>query len=300
MDDGFGRTAEGWLIALEGLRNPVLDAVFLAFTGLGVEGFLIPFVAIGYWAFERKTFARAAAMLIAAGFLNTWLKGYFQIPRPDVVAHVHEAGGWSFPSGHAQVASALWWGLAWMAHRVGRSSLALGLVALGFAVAASRPYLGVHYVHDVAVGLLLGALQLPLLILWVRREPELSVGWALAMGAGLLTWVLLGLDPSVAGTGAALGGAGFGLAVGLGLGGIPPVPPRGRQRAGLILVGLVGVITIKIGLGSGLKAVGLGDVLVAGFLRYAMLGYFIAHGAPRLWGALARSRSRAGGAAARA
>jgi undecaprenyl-diphosphatase len=70
-----------------------------------------------------------------------------------VAGHCPPAGDWSFPSNHATIAGALA-ATALLLHR------RIGLVAVPLAVLAafSRTFVGVHYPHDVAVGLLLGAL----------------------------------------------------------------------------------------------------------------------------------------------
>lgn len=283
MSTAFWSLADAQLEAIAALRHPVLDGVFGGLTLLGVEAFLLPFVALGYWLFDRRLFARATAMLLIAAFLNTWLKGSFRIPRPEVVSQVLPATGWSFPSGHAQVAGALWGGLAWMAGRE-RPRLATVLVALGLGVAASRPYLGVHYVHDVIVGFFLGALQIPLLALWARSGVRLGWGAGLGVGALGIAWVGFGFHPSVAATGARLVGAGVGLTVGLLLEGRAPTgrPDSTTARVRLVAVGLAGLLALKLGLGAAIDAVGLGEALAPAMLRYALLGAWIGWGAPRL------------------
>ncbi|HRE32493.1 MAG TPA: phosphatase PAP2 family protein, partial [Candidatus Berkiella sp.] len=59
----------------------------------------------------------------------------------------------SFPSGHAQVATPLWLGFAYYVRNKG---LALFYSAIGLMIALSRPYLGVHFLHDIGLGVLLG------------------------------------------------------------------------------------------------------------------------------------------------
>lgn len=61
-------------------------------------------------------------------------------------------GDWSFPSNHSAIAGAA---AAALALAVGR--LALLTVPLALLMAFSRVFVGVHYPHDVAMGLLLGA-----------------------------------------------------------------------------------------------------------------------------------------------
>ncbi|MFB6618275.1 phosphatase PAP2 family protein [Streptomyces sp. NPDC085524] len=60
-------------------------------------------------------------------------------------------GDWSFPSNHAALAGAAAVALALAVPR-----LALLTVPLALLMAFSRVYVGVHYPHDVAVGLLVG------------------------------------------------------------------------------------------------------------------------------------------------
>ncbi|MEU1689440.1 phosphatase PAP2 family protein [Micromonospora sp. NPDC005707] len=70
-----------------------------------------------------------------------------------VAGHCPPAGDWSFPSNHATIAGALAAATLLLHRRI-------GLVAVPLAVLAafSRTFVGVHYPHDVAAGLLLGVL----------------------------------------------------------------------------------------------------------------------------------------------
>ncbi|WP_406393737.1 phosphatase PAP2 family protein [Streptomyces sp. NBC_00887] len=81
------------------------------------------------------------------------------IPGVGPIVSCPEPGDWSFPSNHAVIAaaSAMTLLLTWRL---------VGLLVLPLAVliALSRVYVGVHYLHDVAAGLLLGALVAPLLL----------------------------------------------------------------------------------------------------------------------------------------
>ncbi|MEK8174643.1 phosphatase PAP2 family protein [Streptomyces sp. M19] len=64
------------------------------------------------------------------------------------------ANDWSFPSNHATIAAA-----ATVALLVADRRLAAAVaVPAALLMAASRVWIGVHYPHDVAAGLLLGAL----------------------------------------------------------------------------------------------------------------------------------------------
>ncbi|MFI5943792.1 phosphatase PAP2 family protein [Streptomyces uncialis] len=88
------------------------------------------------------------------------LKTFFDQDRPcrtvagavAPLVECPEAGDWSFPSNHATIAgaSAVTVALAWRA-------MVWLTVPLALLLAFSRVFVGVHFPHDVAVGLLLGA-----------------------------------------------------------------------------------------------------------------------------------------------
>lgn len=285
MDEAWVASAMPPLEWLESIRTPVLDALFLFLTALGTEPFLLFFVALGYWLVHRRRFAVAAGMLVAAALLNTLLKGTFRIPRPDI-SRVTEAEGWSFPSGHAQMAFALWGWLAMEQWRAGRRGWALALVALAGGIAASRPYLGVHYVHDVVVGAGLGALQVGLasvLIEGARRNPPGRTSWAiLAMTAVAL---LLAFDSSVRDSGVRLLGASVGLVGGAVLAlrqGLGRVPTALSARVALTGVGVLGLMATWLGLKLVLRSAGLDASLALAFGRYALVGLWVSWAAPAL------------------
>lgn len=83
-------------------------------------------------------------------------------PRPDDAFALSEAGGFSFPSGHAATAMAAYATLTLIAARKCGGAPRLLLLGAGavvvVAVGASRVYLGVHYPTDVIAGWLLGAI----------------------------------------------------------------------------------------------------------------------------------------------
>ncbi|MGI9328515.1 MAG: phosphatase PAP2 family protein [Pseudomonadales bacterium] len=113
--------------------------------------------------------------------LNSWLKSLLFLPRPymlDPTVQVHQpTPGLGMPSGHAQGAAALWYGIA----NFGRSLICWRLLAL-FVIALvclSRVILGVHSVAQVVIG---AALGFSVLGLCLRvREPLLA--WLRARGS---------------------------------------------------------------------------------------------------------------------
>ena len=101
--------------------------------------------------------------LLATSLNSQWvqvLKQAIARPRPSTVGDTVVAG-FSFPSGHATVAFALFGSLYyWLWNHPGilriRATLAFILLALAFMVGFSRIYLGVHYPSDVTAGFCLG------------------------------------------------------------------------------------------------------------------------------------------------
>lgn len=83
-----------------------------------------------------------------------------QRPRPPLSVRTADLTSFSFPSGHATGAICTGLGLALVLTLVVRSrwqAVTCVAVVISVLVAASRVYLGLHYVSDVVVGLGLGA-----------------------------------------------------------------------------------------------------------------------------------------------
>jgi undecaprenyl-diphosphatase len=119
----------------------------------------------------------------AAGYVAATLSGWalyglaklaFRRPRPRILPRLmHDAGWYSFPSGHATLAppvfvlGALIWSAPWPRRR--RISLLLAAVAVSLLIGFSRIYLGVHWPSDVLGGLLLGAGWAAMWVWWWER-----------------------------------------------------------------------------------------------------------------------------------
>jgi membrane-associated phospholipid phosphatase len=135
-----------------------LVAVFKVVTLAGNSVVLIVVVGALAVVFIRRGRMNDAAVLIAAlggaGVINALLKLVFQRPRPEL-AFVH-LETYSFPSGHAAVATATFTTLAFLiGRRSGRRravTVAAAATALIVLVGFSRLYLGVHYLSDVLAG----------------------------------------------------------------------------------------------------------------------------------------------------
>ena len=137
------------------LRTPELTVFFNGLTWLGYSTFFLIFLPIGYWLWDKRMFTRLAMLIIITGVLNGLLKDLFHYPRPPAQFAIDPRVGdsFGFPSGHAQVAVAMWLWLAYEIKRVWAWAAGI-LIALG--VCASRVYVGVHDMEDVLGGALLG------------------------------------------------------------------------------------------------------------------------------------------------
>jgi membrane-associated phospholipid phosphatase len=135
-----------------------LVSVFKVVTWAGNSAVLIVVVGALAVLFVRRGRVNDAAVLIAAlggaGVINALLKLVFQRPRPEL-AYIH-LETYSFPSGHAAVATATFTTLAFVLGRRsgGRRTIAIAAAAAALIalVGFSRLYLGVHYLSDVLAG----------------------------------------------------------------------------------------------------------------------------------------------------
>lgn len=152
-----------------------LDDVVSAWSTYGLLLFAVLMV-VGWWR-ARRTGAQAALTALAvpvvvgaAYVVDLLLKLVVRENRPCRTLHVAtlEAcpgpGDWSFPSNHAAIAGAAAIALYFVSRRLGTVAAVAAIL-----LAASRVWVGVHYPHDAAVGLALGALVAYGLMAVVRK-----------------------------------------------------------------------------------------------------------------------------------
>ena len=151
-------------VAVAGHRTDVLNNLAVNLTALGsapVAAIVALVAALYAVAAGRPRIVLALLWTPLSFFLDNGLKLVFQHPRPTA-AIIAIPDSYSFPSGHAVAASALYITLA-LASATGerrlrpRRVLVWGGVLIAVLVAWSRVYLGVHYLSDVVGGLLLGS-----------------------------------------------------------------------------------------------------------------------------------------------
>ncbi|MEV0324248.1 phosphatase PAP2 family protein [Streptomyces sp. NPDC050658] len=92
-------------------------------------------------------------------------------------------GDWSFPSNHSTIAGAAAVGLAIAWPRIAALTLPMAVL-----MAFSRVFVGVHYPHDVAVGLLLGAALAFVLIRLTTRPVTRVVETMRGSSTGVVRW----------------------------------------------------------------------------------------------------------------
>jgi len=271
-----------WVLAI---RHELLTPLFLGLTFLGDATFFLLLLPLGYWLVRRDAFMHGTVLLVATALLNSGLKGIFQLPRPEI-PHLVAAGGWSFPSGHAQTAAVIW---PWLAVEL-RWRRAWPLVAVLVAgIAFSRVYLGVHYPVDVVGGVAIGLLTVAVgwwlvrhpLARWEKLAPHFKASAIVAVVGVWYAALPGGIDPDSAVAGGAL--------VGFWVGDVYQrrylvfAPPQGGWRRIVTgLVGLVGAFVLRDGLGVGLAALGIAAT-VAIFTCFCLIGTWISFFGPWLF-----------------
>ncbi|MGW0534344.1 phosphatase PAP2 family protein [Streptomyces sp. NPDC003032] len=101
-------------------------------------------------------------------------------------------GDWSFPSNHSTIAGAAAIGLALAWPRIAALTVPMAVL-----MAFSRVFVGVHYPHDVAVGLVFGAL-ITYVVVRITTRPVSRVGQAMrGSSTGVVRW-FAGPGPALA------------------------------------------------------------------------------------------------------
>ena len=166
--------------AIHTWASPALTSVMRLVTELGEVYFLVSVGVLLVWRLAASGRRHAALLLVlavaGAEALDQILKVVFQRPRPPAFFGLAQPETYSFPSGHALVATVFYGVVAavFAAREPSRgrrialwTMAAVAAVVIGF----SRVYLGVHHPSDVLAGYA-GA-----------------VVWVAGVGAGYQTWL---------------------------------------------------------------------------------------------------------------
>jgi membrane-associated phospholipid phosphatase len=176
------------------LRTPWTVQAAFGLSWLGYATFIMFFMALGYWTWSKHVFYRLMVLITINGLVNAYVKDVFQDPRPDISLRLDDLVGVSYglPSGHAQMAVAMW---LWLAYEVRKPWMWVVCSMIAIGVIFSRLLLGVHDIEDVAVGAILGGASL-VMFEWIRRQqwqflerPTITVPLIAAITClALVTW----------------------------------------------------------------------------------------------------------------
>ena len=151
-----------------------LDSFLRAVTHCGDPVTLISVTAIVslvmYFLTKRKRPAAALWLNVAIAYaINTAAKFSFARSRPAFSTVLIEQGGFSFPSGHAMVSTAVYGLSAYMLSRaLPRYATTIQIIAivLVLMIGISRMYLDAHWPSDVYAGFAAGWLLASTMIRW--------------------------------------------------------------------------------------------------------------------------------------
>jgi hypothetical protein len=144
------------------------ELFFRGVTLLGSEYFYLVFIAIWFWAVDKRGSMLSLFVLIVSIVSNYWLKIIFKNPRPSVANWLSEvnASNYSLPSGHAQNSTVVW---GWVGLKKRTFWICVISIVLVGLIGLSRVYIGVHWLGDVVAGWAVGLLLL--IPLWKLEKP---------------------------------------------------------------------------------------------------------------------------------
>jgi membrane-associated phospholipid phosphatase len=306
-----------WIIAIQSLGG-WLELPMEFFTFLGNENFFFLVLPLIYWSIDAGLGLRVAFILATSNYVNAIVKVLFTAPRPYWVSSQVEPLSvehtFGIPSGHAQNSLAIW---GTIAAAVNRRWAWIAAFVVAFLVGFSRLYLGMHFMHDVLLGWLIGLILLFAFLklwdpaaAWLKQKTfgqqvmiafftsllmiVVGVVFILPMNAYVFPaeWADNALragpvpDPvSIEGVFTSAGIL-FGLAAGLAW-----VTTRGgydasgslEQRALRYVIGLVGIMVLWFGLGQVFPDGETFLPLLLRYIRYSLVGFWITGGAPWLF-----------------
>jgi undecaprenyl-diphosphatase len=163
------RTIHSW-------SSPLFDQIFLFFTTIGnVEYVLVAAAIILAYLLYKKQRLNALILLFGVGGAaasNVILKLIFHRDRPAFWHSLVTETGYSFPSGHAMMSSALalclvvlLWNTKWRLTAIVLGGIVVAMVGI------SRLYMGVHYPTDIIAGWSVS-------LAWVLVVAIIAKGWS--------------------------------------------------------------------------------------------------------------------------
>src|SRR5574341_153308 len=293
----MGAIEHGWgldvILWFQSWRTPLVANFYLIFHYLGSEEFLLAALSLVYWCIHEAWGRRLTVLFILNVWLNAGIKEAWLRPRPYRVSpqvhNVVQEMSWGIPSGHAQNATVLFGAIAL---RVRKSWLTWLVVLYVLLMAISRMGLGVHFPQDALGGIVIG---LALLAVFEWAEPRLSVRLAsmslwgqiglTLVAAAIMLLIHPFLIPPTSEAGIEPSGTAIGTLIGMGIGFAVEVRTsrfsaqgEGWKKLLRYVIGIAGILALRFGLGAVFE--GLQPELALRILRYALIGYWAAAGAP--------------------
>jgi membrane-associated phospholipid phosphatase len=269
----------------QSLANPAITAAMKGLSLLGTEYFYLALLPLLYWCVDKRRGIRIGILVFLSCAVNLRLKLLFAQPRPydlDPSLGMVAESGFGLPSGHAQTTTVL----CGSASPLFRAPWGLVLaIVLPFLVGISRIYLGVHFPTDVIAGWAIGAAILGLDRLFGERIERFfsrlrdSLALALVAAVALGMNVLYMQDTSFSGAFFGLAGASIYARRG------PSFSVSGSffRRSLRYLFGMATVAIVYALPKLLLAGLEVGGPPLVRFLRYALLGGWVAAGAPWLF-----------------
>jgi len=294
--------------------SPALDGLMRFFSSLGTIELYLILIPFLYWVVDSRLGMHVLLVLITTDFFGTTFKQLLHQPRPYWVGEVRALGtetSYGIPSTHASNSLAVWGTLAF---RLQKSWMWILSSILIFFIGLSRLYLGVHFPQDVLGGWLLGIV---VVYLFGRLEPGILrglttrstqslIGISFGVSIGMLLigqvirlliaaspdpaeWAPYALQARNLSNYFTLAGALFGAVSGYALmeaharfqtGGTP------LRKAARYVLGIASVLVIYAGLDMLFSLMAADDTILGyalRYIRYAMVTFWLAFGAPWLF-----------------
>lgn len=311
----WGLSATRWLQS----TYPQMVGFWELVSEFGRFEFYLLILPLVYWCLDKRLGVYLAYLIAFSALLNTTFKATLRGPRPYWLPQGSDLGlaeeaSYGIPSGHVQTATVFYLALAvWLRRRW----LWVAAFVIIFLMAVSRAYLGVHFVHDVVAGFLLALIVLVGDWLWRRYWQEgvraRILGQRLLLAicaplAGLIIYaaalLLLGAPQSglswaAYSRSAEIAGMedmaqAIGILIGLGIGFTLEtsyvsftIEAVWWKRVARYLLGMVGTLILWRGLALAFEAITPPDTLWLAlplrFLRYLIVGLWVAYYAPRVF-----------------
>ncbi|PLT34521.1 phosphatase PAP2 family protein [Bacillus sp. V5-8f] len=154
---------------IQGFESPMLTVIMNGFTFIGgTVPIIVIFLLASLFLFivwkHRSELLLFFAVLAGSTVLFMLIKRFIQRERPDIHRLI-EATGFSFPSGNATMAMALYGFLLFIflrhiSSQIGRIFVVIFCVGMILFIGISRVYMGVHYPSDILAGYLVSTFWL--------------------------------------------------------------------------------------------------------------------------------------------